>query len=177
MSNPRRISVRKALCPCGSGKKYKLCCVRKGKPKEQWLALVQISAEAIGLKWLEESDIPGVLKLDEPWQGKVRAYITALCQQKDPPDETDELRDAAERYAYASLVAHCQPKSKANGCLEAIGGDSRSVEARTLWSAHMTLEYAGVPASIRMLTEDEAVEIAEFIKATKGDSREENRTG
>ena len=48
---------RNAPCPCGSGKKFKVCCAQKRTPS-QWLALVSVTVFVVLAAWI----VAGVLQ-------------------------------------------------------------------------------------------------------------------
>ena len=52
---------RNALCPCGSGKKYKYCCIGQPLPGEEGSPAAQREASSDQKKWIAYCAVSGII--------------------------------------------------------------------------------------------------------------------
>jgi len=119
---PRKIG-RNQKCPCGSGKKYKRCCLRKGQAKKRPGAPSQAGRTmsfAFGEGGVDELsnhalDLTNARRFDEAEEAcrQLRERYPDQIDQFDRLGELREaqgrLREAAEQYRLAAEFARTHP--------------------------------------------------------------------
>jgi tetratricopeptide (TPR) repeat protein len=96
---------RNAPCPCGSGNKYKKCCLAKD---ERDAAQRRISAAATGASWVLDDDGLDDLSNSVLALIKARRFDEALAACRRLLDEFPDVVDGLERSAlvYAAMGDH-----------------------------------------------------------------------
>ena len=116
---PKKIG-RNQKCPCGSGKKYKRCCLRKGQPKKRLDAAPQGTSFAFDGGGVDELsnhalDLTNAGRFDEAEEAcrQLRERYPDQIDQFDRLGELREaqgrLREAAEQYRHAAEFARTHP--------------------------------------------------------------------